>query len=81
MTEPAERTFVVGGGSALDVEPDSVKCGGAIFTEVEAIDGVLEVELGGQAVWVRLHASFRRLQRIGPVGKKSVDSDSSCSFL
>jgi hypothetical protein len=52
-TEPTERTFVVGGGGAFEVEPGSVKGGAAIFTEVEVIDGVLEVELGGQSVWGR----------------------------
>ena len=44
---------MVGGGGALDVERHSIKGGAAIFTEVEAIDGVLELELGGQAVWGR----------------------------
>ena len=53
VAEAPERTFVLGGGAALDVESDSVKGGAAIFTEVEAIDGVLELELGAQVVWGR----------------------------
>jgi hypothetical protein len=51
--EGAERTVIFGAGVALDVAPSAFKSGAATFVEYEAIDGVLELELGGQSVWGR----------------------------
>jgi hypothetical protein len=49
--EPKERTIIVGAGLALEVESGTLKTGVATFVEYEALEGALEVELGGQGVW------------------------------
>jgi hypothetical protein len=46
-----EHTVLIGAGLAVDVESGTVKPGVATFVEYEAIEGVLELELGGQGVW------------------------------
>lgn len=46
-----EHTVIIGAGLAVDVESETVKTGVATFVEYEAIDSVLELELGGQGVW------------------------------
>jgi hypothetical protein len=43
--------MIVGAGLALEVASGTLKTGVAIFVEYEAIDGILEFELGGQGVW------------------------------
>jgi hypothetical protein len=49
--EPQERTIIVGAGLALEAESGTLKTGVATFVEYEALEGVLEFELGGQGVW------------------------------